>query len=248
MSQEHSLTTVPAFRRLAAGARDVAPILLGVVPFGMIAGASAVNAGFSTAQALGMSVIVFAGASQLAAIDLLARGAGVPVAVLTILVINLRFLMYSAALTPHFSHLSTRWKTLVSYLVTDQAFAVSMHRFQSEPEMTGRRWYYLGAAIVLWITWQMGTAAGVFLGAVVPASWELEFTVPLVFVALLVPTLRDRGNLIAATVAGIVALAGQGLPYNLGLILASSAGIALARCLEIRREAKHLESRNEVRI
>lgn len=234
MSQEHP---PPVFRPLVAGAKDVAPILLGVIPFGIIVGASAVNAGFSTGQALGMSVIVFAGASQLAAIDLLARGAAVPVVVLTVLVINLRFLMYSAALTPHFSHLSARWKALVSYLITDQAFAVSVHRFQREPGLTGRLWYYLGTAIVLWVTWQLGTVVGVFLGTLVPVSWELDFTVPLVFVALLVPSLRDRGNQVAASVAGFVALAGQGLPYNLGLILASFAGIALARWVEIRRES-----------
>ena len=219
------------------GVRDVSPILLGVIPFGMIAGASAINAGFSTAQALSMSVIIFAGASQLAAIDLLARGAAVPVVVLTVLVINLRFIMYSAALTPHFAHLPARWKGLVSYLITDQAFVVVVNRYQAEPQMTGRRWYYLGTAMILWITWQFGTAAGVFLGNLVPASWELDFTVPLVFVALLVPTLGDRGNRVAAFVAGGVALAGQGLPYNLGLILAAFTGIALARWVEIRHEA-----------
>lgn len=229
--------TTSISRLLFEGVRDVSPILLGVIPFGMIAGASAINAGFSTAQALGMSVIIFAGASQLAAIDLLARGAAVPVVVLTVLVINLRFIMYSAALAPHFAHLPARWKGLVSYLITDQAFVVAVNRFQAEPNMTGRRWYYLGIAMILWITWQFGTAAGVFLGNLVPASWELDFTVPLVFVALLVPTLGDRGNRVAALVAGGVALVGQGLPYNLGLILAAIAGIALARWVEIRHEA-----------
>jgi 4-azaleucine resistance transporter AzlC len=228
---------VSACRRALQGAKDVSPILLGVIPFGMIAGASAINAGFSTLQAMSMSVVIFAGASQLAAIDLLARGAAVPVVVLTVLVINLRFIMYSAALTPHFSHLPTRWKALVSYLLTDQAFVVAVNRYEAEPRMTGRRWYYLGTAMILWITWQFGTAAGVFLGTLVPASWELDFTVPLVFVALLVPTLDDRGNRVAALVAGGVALAGQGLPYNLGLILAAFAGIALARWVEIRHEA-----------
>ncbi len=237
MTQNSSPPTVSTSRRLWQGARDVSPILLGVIPFGMIAGASAINAGFTTAQALAMSVFIFAGASQLAATELMARGAAVPVVVLTVLVINLRFIMYSAALTPHFSHLPTRWKNLVAYLITDQAFVVAVNRYQTEPTMTGRRWYYLGTAMILWITWQFGTAAGVFLGNLVPASWELDFTVPLVFVALLVPTLGDTGNRVAALVAGAVALAGQGLPYNLGLILAAFAGIALARWVEIRQES-----------
>ena len=239
--KDSTTSTVSIFRRLFEGARDVSPILLGVVPFGMIAGASAINAGFSTLQAMSMSVVVFAGASQLAAIDLLARGAAVPVVVLTVLVINLRFIMYSAALTPHFSHLPARWKVLVSYLLTDQAFVVVVNRYQSEPGMARRRWYYLGTAMILWITWQFGTIVGVFLGNLVPASWELDFTVPLVFVALLVPTLGDRGNRMAALIAGGVALAGQGLPYNLGLILAAFAGIGLARWVEIRHEASRKE-------
>lgn len=211
---------------LREGIRDTAPMLPGIAPFGIIAGAAAVAAGLAPTPAAGLSLIVFAGASQLAAVELIARQATWPVILLTILVINLRFVMYSAVLAPWLAHLPLRIKAVLAYLITDQAFAVTVTRQRRRPDAVGLPWYYFGAAISLWLTWQTGTVIGVLLGSLVPASWQLDFTVPLVFLALLVPLLTDRASLVAAGVAGAVALVGRGLPWNLGLIVAAVAGIA----------------------
>jgi 4-azaleucine resistance transporter AzlC len=209
---------------LRAGMRAAAPLLLGVLPFALVSGVAAVSAGLTIAQAMGMSVIVFAGASQLAALDLLSQNAPILVVVVTAGVINLRMMMYSASIAPHFRSFEARWKALLSYLLTDQAYALAMARF-GEDDPVDRKTYYLGIAATLWVVWQLGTVAGVVLGAGVPESWGLEFAIPLVFIAVLVPALEGRPSVVAGIVAGVIAVAGAGLPLNLGLLVAATVGI-----------------------
>lgn len=207
-----------------SGARDGSPLLLGLVPFGLVAGVTAVGAGLDPFQAAAMSVFIFAGASQLAAIELIGRNAPALVVVVTVLVVNLRMMMYSASIAPYFRHLSRRWKWPLAYLLTDQAYALSLREF-TENEATERRWYYLGVAVTLWAFWQVATVVGIVVGAQVPESWGLEFAVPLTFMALLVPVLKDRATEAAALVGGVVAVAAAGLPFNLGLITAALLGV-----------------------
>jgi len=208
-----------------SGVKAISPILLGVIPFALIAGASAINTGFSELEAMGMSTIVFAGAAQLAVVDLVGRHASVAAIIFTALIINLRFSMYSASLAPHFNGLPLSWRGLLAYLLTDQAYAVSITAYGSG-RMHFRHWFFLGAAITLWAIWQAGTAAGIFLGAHIPPSWSLDFAIPLTFLALMFPTIRNRPSVIAAVSAGVLALVGHRLPYNLGLFLAAFGGIA----------------------
>ncbi len=212
------------------GVRAQLPILLGTMPFGMIYGIAATNAGLPVEVALGMSLIVFAGSSQFVAAELFAGGTPGAIIVLTTFVVNLRHMLYSASLAPYLRHLGRAWKYLLAFLLTDEAYAVSITHYEANATApargTARHWYTLGAGITLWVTWQISTAAGVLLGAQVPPSWGLDFTLALTFIALLVPTLKDRPTVLAALVAGIAALAGRGLPYNLGLIVAVLAGIA----------------------
>lgn len=208
-----------------AGVRDVAPMLLGVAPFGMITGVTAAGVGLSPVEALGMSAIVFAGASQLAGLALLGAGAGFWVIVATTFMINLRMAMYSASLAPWLRRLSAPTRLVIAYLMTDQAYAFSILRYGREPEDFPRRDYYLGVATPLWILWMSATAAGVLLGAQIPPAWQLDFAIPLTFLALLAPAVRDRPSFVAALVGGGLALALQGLPYNLGLIVGAVAGI-----------------------
>lgn len=205
------------------GARAVAPILLGAAPFGLVAGAAAVEADLTVAQAMGLSTIVFAGASQLAAIDLLGRDASLAVVVGTALIINARMVMYSASIAPYFERLSNRRRALVAYLLTDQAYALSVTRFR---EHGSSLWYYLGTATPLWIVFVAATAVGAVVGARVPAWLPLEFTIPLTFLAVLMPAIVDRESLTAAVVGGAVAVVGAGLPYNLGLLAGAGAGIS----------------------
>ncbi len=176
--------------------------------------------------ALAMSVVVFAGAAQLAGVGLLAENAQLAVIWLTVFVIHLRYVMYSAALAPHFQGLPKRWKVLLAYPMTDQAFALSIVRFQGYPGDTAKHWYYLGNALTLWPAWVSSSAVGIFLGAQIPARWGLEFAVPLAFLAVIFPSISDRASALAAAVAGVVAVMAYGLPYNLNLLLAALCGIA----------------------
>ncbi len=209
-----------------AGLRAMGPITPSAVPFGVMAGIAARDAGLDVLATMGMSLFIFAGASQLASAQLVADGAWVGVIILTALVINLRFAMYSASLAPHFAHLPVRWKWPLAYLLTDQAYAVCIGRFIAHPDMAARHWFYLGAALPLWVVWLAATAAGILIGAAVPPAWQLGFAVPLIFLALLVPTVHDRPMAVAAVVGGGVALAAHGLPFNLGMITGAVAGIA----------------------
>ena len=207
-----------------AGARDVAPTLLAVFPFGIVAGAAAVDVGFSLLQALGMSVIVIAGASQLAAIAVLGAGAPAVVVVFTALVINLRHLMYSASLAPEYRDEPVRVRAPVAYLLVDQVFVMAAIKFDADAAVD-RRWYYFGLGVPIWLTWVAGTAVGAVAGAAVPAWLPIEFAVPMVFLALLAPAVDDRPRAVAAVVGGTVAVAGAGFPLNLGLPAGALGGV-----------------------
>ncbi|MEF8808358.1 AzlC family ABC transporter permease [Natronomonas sp.] len=214
-----------------AGARAVVPVLLGVVPFGLVAGAAAVRVGLSGLEAMGLSVIVFAGASQLAAIELLGQDAPALIVVVTALVINLRMTMYSASIAPHFRGLSTRLRAALAYLLTDQAYALSITRFRTDDDID-RAAYYLGAAAPLWVVWVICTAVGIVVGAQVPESLPLGFAVPLTFLALLVPSITDSPSALAAVVGGSIATFGADLPLNLGLITGAVVGIVAGLVVE----------------
>jgi len=211
---------------LRDGVRDALPLLLGIVPFALVAGVAGVEAGLTPLQTVGLSVIVFAGASQLAAIDLLGRDAALGVVVITVVVINLRMLMYSASIAPYFRDLSARVRAGCAYLLTDQAYALALARYTGDRELR-RPYYYLGVAVTLWVVWQAGTVVGVVFGAAVPDGWRLGFAVPLVFLALLVPAVSDAPELAAAVVAAAVAVAGAGLPFNAGLLAGAGVGVAV---------------------
>jgi 4-azaleucine resistance transporter AzlC len=209
-----------------AGIIDLLPILLGVAPFGLIYGIAALNAGIPPLQALLMSSIVFSGSAQFAATQLIAHGALASVVILTILVINLRHIMYSATIAPHLKNLSIRWKLFLAYLLTDEAFAMTITRFNEKPDMLYKGWYFFGASFSLWIGWQIATAVGIFAGGQIPPNWALDFTIALTFLALSIPSIRDRSTAVAAIIGGIAAVLLRGMPYQLGLVTAAILGIA----------------------
>lgn len=222
----------PRFTRgneFLSGCRDELPILLGVAPFGMIYGLLALSAGLPVAVAQGMSSIVFAGSAQFIAAQLIHDRAPGGVIVLTVLVVNLRHALYSASMAPFARPLGRGWKAGLAYLLTDEAYAVAITRYlrdEGRIEVSPyRHWYFLGAGLTLWTAWQWSTAVGIFVGARVPASWSLDFTLALTFIALVVPALRDRAGVAAALSAGALAVAGAALPYKLGLPLAALGGV-----------------------
>jgi 4-azaleucine resistance transporter AzlC len=211
---------------LWSGVRDEAPILLGVAPFGLVFGALALNSGMTVAAAQAMSSIVFAGSAQFISAQLIGAGASGLVIVMVVAVVNLRHALYSASIAPYVSALRPAWKLLLSYLLTDEAYAVAITGYRKRGSDGTRHWYFFGAGIALWTCWQMSTAVGIFLGALIPQDWPLAFMLPLTFVALVVPALEDRSTTIAAAVAAAVGLVAAGLPLKTGLLIAASAGIA----------------------
>jgi 4-azaleucine resistance transporter AzlC len=217
-----------------AGVRDELPLLVGVFPFGLIYGTLALNAGISLAASQAMSSIVFAGSSQFAFAQLVHDHAPAFVIVLTIAVINLRHMLYSASLAPYLKNLSMRWKVLLSYLMTDEAYAVAILNYERIGGMESAHWYFFGAGLALWSTWQASTAFGLWVGASLPTNLPLDFALPLTFIAMVVPALKRHPAVAAALSAGLVALLAHSLPYKLGLILAALTGIIVGTILESR--------------
>jgi len=207
-------------------------MLLGVTPFGLITGVSAVAAGVAAFDIVVMSLTVFAGASQLAAVALIGAGAGMWVVWLTTFMINLRHVMYAAALAPAYRGYGLGARASVSAVLVDHAYAFASLRFaHAEPDLN-RRDYVLGLGGTMWLVWSAATAVGAYLGAQVPPAWQLDFAIPLMFMALLVPSVRNRPGIAAALVAGGLALGLAGLPYNLGLVIAAISGIAAGTAAE----------------
>jgi predicted branched-subunit amino acid permease len=208
------------------GIKSVAPILLGVGPFGLIFGVSAAASDVDQLAAWASSFIVFGGASQLAIVDIMGSGGAAVTALLTAIIINSRHLMYSADMGRYTTQESFGKRAAVGYLMTDQAYLVSSTRFPDPAASQGFMPYYFGAGLTLWATWQTTTTAGFFLGNVIPESWSLEFAIPLTFGALLILAVKTKPALVAATVGGIVAVATFDLPYGFGLMVGAAAGVA----------------------
>ncbi len=225
------------YQDFSAGARGALPILLGVIPFAMICSVGAIDVGLSPFEAAGMSFVIFAGASQLAILQLLGQGAHWVVILFSAWIINLRFTMYSAALAPYLKDEPTWRKLPFVYVLSDQAFGVSMSHFANEMP-TNPAWYYYGAAGAIAATWAVSAIIGALLGALVPESWGFEFAFPLSFMALMFAAIKDRPAVVAAVVGGGIAVFAKGLPYNLGLILAALLGIGAGVLAEHLAERK----------
>lgn len=217
------------------GVRDQLPILLGTTPFGLIYGVIAVDAGLGIGPSIAMSSIVFAGSAQFIAAELFATATPALVIIVTTFVVNLRHALYSASLAPYVRHLNAGWKWLLAYLLTDEAYATTIVRYTKDGEQNispNAHWYFFGTAFTLWSSWQVSTAIGALVGTQIPAGWSLDFTVPLVFIALVMPTLTDRAAMLAALSAGVVAIVAISLPFNLSLIVAAFVGIIVGLTAE----------------
>ncbi|HVP18650.1 MAG TPA: AzlC family ABC transporter permease [Spirochaetia bacterium] len=217
------------------GMRDESPILLGVVPFGMIFGALALGSGLSTAAAQAMSSVVFAGSAQFIAAQLLGADASGIVILMVVFVVNLRHALYSASVAPHMRSLRPGWKLMLAYLLTDEAYAVTITHYARRGDPRARHWYFFGAGLTLWTSWQLSTAAGIFIGAQIPRDWPLGFVLPITFIALVVPALKDGAGVAAAAIAGALGLAAVGLPYKTGILVAALVGILVGMLVEGRK-------------
>jgi 4-azaleucine resistance transporter AzlC len=189
-----------------------------------------------------MSSIVFAGSAQFITAQLVRDAVPGLVIVLTIAVVNLRHLLYSASVAPYMRALPMRWKVLLSYLLTDEAYAVTILNYEKGEGNSSNHWFFLGAGLTLWSSWQLSTAAGILLGATLPESWPLDFALPITFIALIMPALKDRPAIAASLTAGVVALLAYGLPYKLGLMVAGLLSILVGTFLEGRKAPQAVSS------
>ena len=219
-----------------AGFAEMVPACIGLVPFGLVCGVGAAAAGASPLAALGLSAIVFSGAAQILAVQLLAAGAPLAVIVMTCFVAGLRFVIYSAAMAPYLRPLSPRFQRSVAFLLTDQAFAASVRRLSAGGNPRAAGLHFLGGGFALWAMWQVTNMAGYFAGNVIPAAWSLDFAVPLCFIALVAPHLRTAPTIGAALVAGYAVIALSALPMKLNLIVAGTIGIVAGTLADFARE------------
>jgi predicted branched-subunit amino acid permease len=219
-----------------AGFAEMLPASLAIAPFGIVCGVGAAAAGTGFLGAMGLSAIVFSGAAQILAVQLLAAGAPLAVIVLTCFVAGLRFVIYSAAMAPHLRPLSARFQRALAFLLTDQAFAASVRRFDAGANPRAGGLHFLGGGLALWAFWQVTNVAGFFMGHLIPASWSLEFAVPLCFVALMAPHFRTMPTIVAALVGGVAVLALAGLPMKLNLVVAGVLGIVAGTLADFARE------------
>lgn len=217
---------------VSIGLRDGLPIALAVIPFGAIVGVGAVQVGLGKLQAILMPYLVYAGASQLVAYQLVRVAAPVLVILATTTMVNLRFTMYSAALLRYLEDVPRPWRAAIACFTTDQGFVLAVHRFESDRPPPDRRAYLLASWLPIYVSWTGSALAGALLGATVPRAWHLDFAVPLVFLALLATALKDRPNLLAAVAGGTAAVVLAGLPLNLGMLLGALVGIVAGTALD----------------
>ncbi len=221
-----------------AGARAVAPMLLGVIPFGLVAGAAPGTQGLPRWSAVGFSAIQFAGASQLAAIQVLGAGGSALVAILAAWTINLRLVLYSASLAPYLAGVSTRKRLTAAYFLVDQNYAVAVTRWAAEGDQQGgdrRLAFHLGAGVLLWACWQLSTIAGVVIGGALPRDTPLDFALPLVFLVLLVPVITNRASVAAAVAGGAGAVAAAQLGAGgASIVVGTVVGIAAGAVVDTR--------------
>lgn len=221
------------------GVRDAAPIQIGLVPYGLVVGIAAIRVGLTPQQAVGFSAVIFAGASQLAAIDLLAESTPLFVVVLTAAVINLRMLMFSASLAPYFQKYRLRQKALFSAVLVGMAYARSIATFQ-EDDSVEYGWYFFGVGLSLYAVWIVTTLTGVAVGTGIPSELNVTFVVPLVFLSMAVSSVKDRSTLAAGVTGGGVAVAVAWLPMRLNLVVAGLIGIGAGVLVD--RFAREAES------
>lgn len=227
--------TNEATSSFSAGLRAELPLLMGVFPAGVIYGALAIGLGLSALSAQSMSSILFAGTSQFVLLQLASQATPTLLIVLSIAIVNLRHILYSASIAPHLEKVNLKWKVLLAYLLTDEAYAPSIVKYEKDGATPHNHYFLLGAGLALWLTWQISTTVGISIGATIPESWPLGFALPLTLIAIVVPTLKKWPAILSALSAGTVALLVYNLPYNLGIIVGGLAGILVGVFLEGRK-------------
>ncbi len=228
-----------AFR---AGLKAGLPTLAGITAWGLVVGVAMIKSDFTVLQALGMTLIVFAGSAQLAALPLMAVDAPIWMIFLTGLIVNLRFVIFSVILAPHFSHLTLRKRALWSYLTGDVSIVFFMQRFPTLQPEAGKFEYLKGLLIPNWTAWQIGSIAGILLASKIPDEWGLGYAGALAILCLLLPMVLNRAVLVGVIIAGVIALLANHWPYKLGMLLAVIVGMVCSMIWEEWHERDKLNN------
>ena len=216
------------FKIFLKGIIDVSPLMIPVVPFGLIFGILAIDIGFTPLETMGMSLIVFGGASQIVLLQLFSGGASSLVIISSVGAVNSRHLLYGAVVSEHLSDLKLIWKILISYFLIDQAFARSNEYFKKSSDKN-KYFHLIGGGATCWVIWQSTTFLGIILGAAIPEKLGLSFAVPLTFLAILVNDFRKIINVIVILVSGLVATIGFNyIPFKAYVIVAAITGLFTA--------------------
>lgn len=223
------MTQSSASATFMAGVRDTVPMLVGAAPFGIIFGALVGTTQLAPWQGQMMSLSVFAGSSQFIAIGLMAGLAGAMVIWFATFIVNLRHMLYAAALLPHVRHLPSRWRWVLGFLLTDETFAVMDSYYRKHPHAPLGHWYFLGSGLSMYANWQCGTLVGLLFGAVFPQlqTLGLDFAMVVTFISIVVPQVVRLPHFSAAVVAGSVAYLLKDVPFKLGLLAAVVVGVAI---------------------
>ncbi len=209
------------------------PVQLGVIPFGLVFGVLGIASGLTATQTILMSSIIFGGASQVVFAQLWSSGTSPIITGGSVAIINMRHIIYSANVSFYISSLPLRWRIILGYLLTDEAFAVSFQEFENKNKFA--HYHLLGGGLTLWVFWQISTVIGVFLGANIPPHLNLEFAIPLTFIAVILPTLKSLAQISTAVTASIIAIFSQDLPYGLWIIVASISGMFVGGLISQRK-------------
>lgn len=226
------------------GMKATIPLIVGAIPFGIIFGAVAVNAGISSWGAAAMSAFVFAGSAQFVAAGLVASGAGLAIIIVTTFVVNLRHSLYSVTLAPFMHQLPQRWLLVLGFTLTDETFLVVIDRYRQNDSSPYKHWYHLGSAVFMYANWQLCTWIGIFAGQALPnpASWGLDFALVVTFIGMLMPGLSSRPAVACAIAAGAASILCAPLPNRLGLIVAALVGVTAGLMAERFRRAPTQEA------
>jgi len=211
------------------GAKDTFPLVVGAIPFGIIFGSLADTAGLSFGATMGMSIFVFAGASQFVAMSLMASGTAWPMIILTTFVVNLRHMLYGATMVPFYKALNPVWKMVLAFGLTDETFAVAVNRYNQNDDIRGKQYYNLGSMIFMYLNWNLCTFMGLTAGKAFPeiSRWGLDFAMPATFIGIVIPYLVTKPMWASVVTAGTVSILAGGLPHKLGLMVAALAGVAV---------------------
>jgi len=225
---------------LFQGMRDTLPLILAAIPFGILFGAAAISQGLSAWTTMAMSLFVYAGASQFIAVTLLASSTALPVILMTVFIVNLRHMLYSAALMPHVSKLKQWLRVPLAFWLTDETFAVVSHRDIVKPGAPGWTSYYLGSALAMYGNWVLCTWIGMTIGQQIPdmTNWGLDIALIVAFVAIVVPALQQRADWACAVTAAVTAVLCYDWPNQTGLLFSALLAIAVGLMLDPKTATK----------